>query len=142
MHKRHKYDIISILSVLALSISLFLAVSHFLGITVPCTVTGGCEEVLNSKYAVLLGIPLSVWGVLFFSFVFVLSMLSNHYLIARKILTYVLVLGSLGAASFLTLQFFVIKQVCQYCAVIDVLAIVTMLFDINIETSYVIEEKI
>lgn len=133
MHKRHKHDILAILAVVALSISLFLAVSHYLGYAVPCTITQGCETVLNSKYASLFGLPLSVWGVMFFSGIFVLSLLANHYKRARKILTYALAFGSFGSASFLFLQFFVIKQICQYCAAVDILTILLLLLDINIE---------
>ena len=135
MHKRHKHDILAILAVIALSISLFLAVSHYLGFVVPCTITQGCETVLGSKYASLFGLPLSVWGVLFFSAVFVLSLLANHYSKVRKYLTYVLAIGSMGSATFLFLQFFVIGQICQYCVAVDLLTIVMLLLDINIEFS-------
>lgn len=133
MHRKHKYDIIVILAVLGLGISLFLAISHYLGIVVPCDITRGCEIVLNSKYSMLFGLPLSVWGVGYFSSIIVAALLANHYAQWRKILTGILAIGALLALVFLSLQFFVIKKVCQYCLITDLLSILLFILDINIE---------
>lgn len=132
-HRKHKYDLIIILSIVALCFSLFLAVSEALKITVPCDITGGCEIVLNSKYANFLGFPLSYLGVGFFGIVVFISLLSNHYLKFRKILTVVLGIGAVLAIYFLTVQLFVIKQICQYCFVIDTLSIFIFIWDLNVE---------
>ncbi len=134
MHKKHKYDILVILSVVGLSVSLYLAITHYLGFTVPCSLTRGCEAVLSSKYSSLLGLPLSVWGVGYFSLIIVNSLLANHYMICRKILTAMLGLGTIAALAFLSIQFFVIKKVCQYCLVTDMLSIALLVIDINIES--------
>ncbi len=133
MHRKHKHDIIVILAVAAFGISLYLAISHYLGFTVPCDITKGCEVVLNSKYSSFLGLPLSVWGVAYFSAVIVSALLANHYQAWRKILTGLLGLGALSSLVFLSLQFFVIKKVCQYCLTTDLLSILMFIFDINIE---------
>ncbi len=77
MHKRHKHDIIVIFSVFGFGVSMYLAVSHYLGIAVPCDITKGCEAVLSSKYSSLLGLPLSVWGVAYFSAVIVAALIYN-----------------------------------------------------------------
>ena len=61
--KKHKYDIIALLALLAFGVSLFLSISHYLDLTVPCSITHGCEIVLTSKYSIFLGLPLAVWGV-------------------------------------------------------------------------------
>ena len=133
MYKKHKYDIIVVLSVVGLGVSLFLAISHYLGITVPCNVTHGCEVVLNSKYSMLFGLPLSVWGVAYFSSVIVSALMANHYAQWRRILTGLLAIGALSSLVFLSLQFFVIKKVCQYCLTTDLLSILLLILDINIE---------
>ena len=133
MHTKHKYDIISIVSVIALCISLYLSVLHYYGFAVPCSITHGCETVLNSKYAVQFGIPLSVWGIAFFTAVFIGSLLANHYAWARKLVTVLLSLGTLASLTFLSLQFFVIKKICEYCFTTDSLTIIMLLLDINIE---------
>lgn len=133
MVKRHKYDIISILSIVALAISFYLAILHYYGFSVPCSITHGCETVLSSKYATEFGLPLAVWGVGYFFLLFLLSLLANRYLWAAKTLTVFLGLGSLSALVFLSLQFFVIKKICEYCFTTDSLTIIMLLFDINLE---------
>lgn len=133
MHRRHKHDIITILAVLALCVSVYLSIAKALSLTVPCDFTGGCETVLNSKYSSFGGVPLSTWGIVYFSLVIVTSLLANHYQKARKALRLVLGAGAVGALGFLYLQFFVIKAICQYCLVTDSLSILMFLIDINIE---------
>jgi uncharacterized membrane protein len=133
MYKKHKYDIIAILALLCFGIALFLSISHYLGFAVPCTVTHGCETVLTSKYAVLFGLPLAVWGVAYFTAVIICCLMANHYASWRKILTVVLSLGALSSLVFLSLQFFVIKNICQYCLTTDLLSIFLLILDMNIE---------
>lgn len=133
MHRRHKHDIIVILAVLGFGISLYLAVSHYLGFTVPCDITRGCEAVLNSKYSSIFGLPLSVLGVAYFSGVIISALLANHYALWRKILTVVLGLGALASLGFLSIQFFILKKVCQYCLTTDILSILLFVLDLNIE---------
>lgn len=132
MHKRHKYDILVILGLLGFGISLYLAVSHYLNFSVPCTVTQGCETVLSSKYAMFIGLPLSVWGCVYFVCLIVASLLANHYSIWQKLLTVLVSIGAICSLIFLSLQFFVIKKICQYCLAVDLLSIVIFLLDINI----------
>lgn len=133
MYRRHKYDIIIILAVIALAISLFLAISSALGITVPCDLTKGCEAVLQSRYAKIFGAPLAYWGVAYFGLVIIIGLLANHYQGFKKALTWLLGFGAVAALGFLALQFFVIKSVCQYCLGVDILAIAMFLWDLNIE---------
>jgi uncharacterized membrane protein len=132
-YRKHKYDIIVILSVVALCVSLYLAVAKSLDITVPCGVTKGCEAVLNSRYSELMGMPLPVWGIVFNGTVLVFALLANHYGLVRKYLTWLLGAGALAALGFLFIQFFLLKQVCQYCLVTDLIAILIFLWDLNIE---------
>ena len=133
MHRRHKHDILIILSLVGFGVSIYLAVTKYLGFAVPCGLTHGCEDVLNSKYANIFGIPLAVWGTLYFTGVIIVSLLANHYKKWKKVLTILLSLGAIFAAVFLSLQFFVLKKICQYCLLTDFLAILLLLLDINIE---------
>ena len=133
MYKKHKHDIIILLTVFTLGVSLYLAIVHYMGFLVPCTITHGCETVLNSKYSVLVGLPLSVWGVLYSLAVIVLALLANHYKKAQSLLNWLLGLGAVGSVIFLSIQFFVLKQVCQYCFTFDTLNIVIFLFNLNAE---------
>lgn len=133
MYKKHKYDIIVILAVLGLGVSLYLSVTHYLGYAVPCDITHGCEVVLNSKYSSVFGVPLSVLGVVYFSAVLICGLLANHYAAWRKALTILLGLGALASLGFLSIQFFILKKVCQYCLATDVLSLLIFILDINIE---------
>ena len=133
IHKKHKHDIIVLLALVGFADSIYLAVTKALGYSVPCDLTHGCEAVLASRYSTLLGLPLADWGILFFAGVNVAALLANHYRLWRKLLTIALALGSLMALVFLSLQFFVIRQVCQYCLLSDLLAILLLILDLNIE---------
>lgn len=133
MHRKHKHDILVILSLLGFGVSIYLGVAKILGLVVPCGLTNGCDAVLQSKYANLFGIPLAFWGVVYFAGVIVFSLLANHYQIWKKILTWFLGVGALAAAIFLGLQFFEIKSICQYCLITDILVILLFLLDLNIE---------
>ncbi len=133
MHRRHKHDIIVILAMLGFADTIYLTVYKALGIAVPCGLTGGCEAVLSSKYSSFLGVTLAEWGIVFFGGIIIAALLANHYDKWRKLLTVGLALGSVGALVFLSLQFFVIKQICEYCLLSDLLVIALLIFDINIE---------
>ncbi len=133
MHRRHKHDIITILAVLALCVSVYLSIAKALSLTVPCDFTGGCETVLSSKYSNFFGVPLSTWGIVYFSLIIVTSLLANHYQKARQALKLFLGAGALGALGFLSIQFFILKAICQYCLATDVISIVMFLLDLNIE---------
>lgn len=133
MHKRHKYDIIVLSALLAFAVSLFLSISKAMNYTVPCDVTKGCETVLSSQYSILIGIPLAYWGTAFFAAVIVSALLANHYKLWRRFLTALLGVGAAASLVFLGLQFFVIRSVCQYCLITDVMAIALLLWDLNIE---------
>lgn len=133
MHRRHKHDIIVLLSMIGFADSVYLTVYKVLGIAIPCTITHGCETVLSSKYSAIFGVPLAVWGIVFFSGIIIAALLANHYAVWRKLLTVGLSLGSLASLVFLGLQFFVIQKVCQYCLLSDLLTIFLLILDLNIE---------
>ena len=133
MHRRHKHDIIVILSLLGFAVATYLTAAHYLNAPVVCDITKGCNEVLASKYSVLWGLPLAVWGMAFFAAVIICALLANHYAPWRKILTLALGCGSIAALVFLSLQFFVIKKICQYCLTTDLLTILLFVWDLNIE---------
>jgi len=133
MHKKHKYDIIAILAVIGFGVSLYLSITHYLGFTVPCDLTHGCEVVLTSKYSMFLGLPLAVWGVAYFFSIIVSALMANHYAVWRKILTGILTLGALASLAFLSIQFFVLKKICQYCLTTDLLSIILFILDLNLE---------
>jgi len=104
--------------------SSYLTILHYKHIVPPCTITHGCETVLTSRFATIMGIPIALSGVLFFLVLIVLLLLRlpNYF----KLWLY----GGV-AVSFvlLYLQAFVLHAFCQYCLLVE--AIVLTIFIIN-----------
>lgn len=110
------YPLIALVSLLGLGDALYLTVKHFRHEMVPCTVTGGCEAVLNSQYAVVKGIPLAALGALAYFTVFSFALLICFgYRQLRIHLLALVVLMSIMSGYLFYLQATVIKQYCQYC---------------------------
>lgn len=94
----------------------FLTIEHYRAAPVPCSITEGCEEVLTSEYAQVRGIPVALFGSIYYFSIMVFSFL---FLTRRgPWLLYASVLSAAGLAAslwFVYLQLFVIKAICQYC---------------------------
>ena len=133
MHKKHKYDILILLSLIGLGVSVYLLAAESFGASLPCSITHGCNEVLGSRYSNIFGIPLPLWGIGFYVGVVFLSLMSNHYASWKKYLTILVSVGAAAALVFLYIQFFVLGKVCQYCLATDVLAVLLLLLDLNLE---------
>ncbi|MDP3982286.1 MAG: vitamin K epoxide reductase family protein [bacterium] len=107
------------LSFLGILDALYLAVSHYRGVPVSCEVLTGCSTVLSSEYAVVLGVPLAVLGLVYYLGIFLSTAL---FLDTKKqmFLAVALVLpffGLLASAFFITLQVAVIEAICFYCLI-------------------------
>lgn len=94
----------------------YLTVKHFLGSIPPCT-TSGCETVLTSPYASILGLPVALIGAIYYLLVIgmagnILPMPPRTRRVLLQSLVSVAFLGSLG---FLYLQAVVIGAYCIYC---------------------------
>ena len=104
------------LSLLGLTDALYLTVKHLSGHSVPCSVTGGCEEVLTSSYAVVAGVPLAALGAAAYFSVFSLSILAAFgYRSAAKLLLPLVATMVLVSVWLFYLQAFVIRAFCQFC---------------------------
>lgn len=97
----------------------YLAVKHYLGTPINCSIFAGCEKVATSQYATLWSIPIALLGAIYYLFIFVsvVAYLDTKkerimYSIARFTL-----IGFLASLWFLYLQLFVIKAICLYCVV-------------------------
>lgn len=95
----------------------YLTITHFTGADVNCSITGGCDAVLSSKYAVIFGIPMSALGLLYYTGIFLLSLtyLELHNKLILKVLTFLTASGFLFSLWLVYLQLFVIEEICQYC---------------------------
>lgn len=128
------------LSLVGLTDTIYLTVKHFSGGIVPCSLTNGCEQVLNSSYATIgglpliglalrslqkvspslyatiAGLPLAAVGALAYFCAFSLATLaifSNQ--IARTLLFYLVVLMLAFSIWLFIVQAFMLHAYCQFC---------------------------
>jgi uncharacterized membrane protein len=98
----------------------YLTYVHFDEGALICT-TGGCEQVQQSEYAELAGIPVALLGLI--AYVVVLVLVAWDTPLART-LTAALALGALAFSCYLVaLQLFVIEATCVWCMVNDLLVV-------------------
>ncbi len=112
-----------ILSLGGFADSAYLTAKHYTGGPVPCSITGGCEDVMTSRYATLGPIPTAGFGAAYYLVAFFLLI---FFLDSRRptVLTAVLALSSAALVVSLVLLYlmaFVIKAFCQYCLLSDLL---------------------
>lgn len=106
-----------VVSLLGFVDAAYLTVEHYRDVVPPCSITGGCENVLTSQFAEVAGIPVSLVGAVFYLFVLIGSFL---YIESKKdlILRYGLTLSIpafIASLYFVFLQVFVIRSYCAYC---------------------------
>ena len=110
------YIAAALLSLVGLADAIYLTVKHVTGGVVPCTLTGSCEQVLNSSYSAIAGIPLAALGALAYFTVFSLATLAAfNNARARSFLFYVVGLMLAFSLWLFILQAFVLHAFCQYC---------------------------
>ena len=95
----------------------YLTTKHYLGEPIRCSLLSGCEEVTSSKYSVMLGMPVALYGALYYLTILVLTVL---YLDTKRnaimsFLAKFTVVGFIASVYFMFLQTFVIKAFCLYC---------------------------
>jgi uncharacterized membrane protein len=99
--------------------TLYLSYYHVLGLTPTCAI-GGCEIVLNSRYATPLGVPLAFVGFLFYLYMLGLAVLLAYDPTGKGLRLGTLVytgIGLLCSIGFELFQYFVIGALCMYCAI-------------------------
>jgi uncharacterized membrane protein len=103
------------LAVIGLINATYLTAEHYRHAIVPCSLAHGCETVLTSQYATFLGLPVSLYGCLFFGAAVAL-LLSNA---KRWILQLLAASGLAVSALLFYLMSAQIRAYCQYCLLND-----------------------
>jgi uncharacterized membrane protein len=111
---------IPLLSLVGLGIATYLAYVEITHVEALCGPIGECNIVQSSSYALILGIPVAVWGVLHYLAVGALWV-GKKYLVGR--LANLTTLGLLGLTLFGTLfsiyltclELFVVRAICTWC---------------------------
>ena len=122
-----KYKIFLLVFIIGLISSIVLYSNSLTGI---CDPGKGCDVVNSSVYGKTLGVSNSLIGIFIFSFMILLTLFhikkpNNH---ARKVIHLAVILGSIVALYFLYLQLFVIKAICNFCILVDVGLLVSLVF--------------
>ena len=127
-----KRMIIAALALGGVGLATYLAMYKlgFIG-TLACG-TGGCETVQMSKWAMFIGLPVSVWGVFFYVALFAVALLgtTERFVDNPWVSHALLALTAWGVAfsAWLTyLELYVINAICRFCVVSAVLVTVTFL---------------
>ena len=116
------------LVVLALAgflISFYLTLTHYRHLVPPCYVTSGCESVVTSRYATILGVPLSLAGAVFFAVMFYLgiALIAARRRVVVRAYDLLAFVGVLVATALFLLQAVVLKAYCTYCLGTEVIAL-------------------
>jgi uncharacterized membrane protein len=108
----------------------YLTWAHFADQSVVCVQGGGCEEVQESSYSEIAGIPVALLGL--GSYLTVLGLLLWDAAIARLSAATLALVGLLFSVYLVAVQLFVIDAVCVWCMANDLvvapaLAVLTLL---------------
>jgi uncharacterized membrane protein len=106
-----------VIALVGFSDASYLTVEHFRNAIPPCSITGGCENVLTSPYAVILGIPVPVLGAIYYLAILIglFTFFDSKKEVILRWTLRATVLGFLITMWFLYVQQFLIHAYCQYC---------------------------
>ena len=98
-----------------------------------CTIGNDCAKVINSKYGKVFGIPYSIMGIFYFGFIFIVGLmyfffpefLTLNYVVWGKII--ITGIAALFSIYSIFLQFFILKELCEYCLSLSALGIALFL---------------
>lgn len=108
----------------------YLTILHYKNVLPPCSLAGGCETVLTSKYSVALGVPIALLGALYYLLVIILTGIywQTKYRYIPALLLTLTTVGLLVGAYLIYLQAFVLHAFCQYCLTSELIDF--LLFDV------------
>ncbi len=116
-----------ILSIAGFFDASYLTILHYKNIIPPCTIAKGCETVLTSQFSTILGIPIALFGGLFFlALIFLILLDQKRFFRYFKILV---LLGVLVSINLFFIQAFVLNAFCQYCLLVE--AIILAIFIVS-----------
>ena len=102
----------------------FLTYKYYSGGTTVCPLTGGCDIVLGSDYAKVLGIPVALLGLLYYLTIFGLSIwvLKKRDGTAFAFVYWLAAVALLASVYLLFIQFFILEYICIYCLASEALS--------------------
>lgn len=121
-----------IISFLGFLDTTYLTFTQYLKAPLVCPILTGCDKVLTSQYAFIAGIPLTVFGAIYYLTIFLLTL---TYSVTKReiIMSFTAILAFIGflvSIRLLYLQFFVIEAFCIYCIFSVITSTVLFVFGI------------
>ena len=116
-----------VIAVIGLLLSVYLTLVHYTSVPLACPQTGliNCQSVLTSKYAMILGIPVAVLGLVFFIGEFFAIKL---YLGKDPMISYNIV-GIAFVAYFLYSEYMV-GHICEYCTSVHICVLALLIISV------------
>lgn len=130
MHRHTLAALLIALAFLGIADSWYLANAAITNTSLVCNIKGleGCNVVAQSAYSHVFGIPLGIYGVIFYVIIFILGALL--FILPKRIVyhltTWFGVIGVLTSLASILIQAFLIKALCVYCLGSDVLTVLIL----------------
>jgi uncharacterized membrane protein len=114
-----------VLALIGLGVSSYLTAAHFSGAKLACSASGivNCEKVTTSAQSYFLGVPVALWGLLFYVAMAALNLPVAWRSTDRRVHALRLLMGVLGICFVLYLvsaELLIIKNICLWCTGVHV----------------------
>lgn len=124
---KHLKELLYVLIILNILISVSLVYSGFTGDTI-CLTGKSCENVQGSIYGNILGIKLSWIGLAAFLILFASFYFSSKNKRNLNIYLSIASLGALCSIVLISIQLFVLHELCSTCMIVDIITIIIFIF--------------
>ena len=107
----------------------YLTVEHFKNVIPPCSV-GGCEQVLTSSYASIVGIPVALLGLIYYAVIVLacVTYVTNPNTRLLQVVAYLSIAGFAVSIWFVFAQVVLIHAICPYCLLSEALSTALFFF--------------
>ncbi|MDO8601600.1 MAG: vitamin K epoxide reductase family protein [bacterium] len=114
--------------------STYLTMKRLFGGVVPC-LTGGCELVATSEYAVILGIPVALLGAIYYlsQLILIIAYFESKSTVPLRLAAQLTIIGLLASLYFVSLQLFVIHAICDKCMLSAISSTVMFFLGLSIQ---------
>jgi uncharacterized membrane protein len=108
----------------------YLTISHYTHISPACSVFSGCETVINSQFSTLFGIPIALFGAIYFFALFYLSIavLTGYRPVYARLFNLSAYIGLLISIFLFLIQALILKNYCQYCLLSEIITLFIYIF--------------
>lgn len=109
----------------------YVGITSTQGFVIPCGLTGGCDQVLNSSYSKVAGVSIAWIGLGFYAFVLSVGVFAVFGFFGPMRLSLAVSLAAFAVNLYLLyLQAFVLKAYCDYCLLSALL--ITLILGVHI----------